>query len=376
MDSGPAANADDRPIPRVLVVIGSLIGEASRSIVRATMRGIDFLNDWLFTAKRARYGIAVTRVFVGLAAIGMLLTNFSTRYYSFGSGAAWNGEAANAVSDFPHIFIFSLFHQVMMNDGLLTTYYLVLFVLAILVVLGWRFRLVLPVYFVLWVGFIESNDMLGDQGDNMYRIVLILMLFTDAAGRWSLDARRRVNRGETFRAGGVANRLGTLAHNLAIVALAAQVILVYTSGALFKAGGAPWQEGRGIYDPLSTARFGTWPALSDLITAWGPLVAVISLGTVFLQAAFPFMLLRRGTRIIALVGMLMFHLGIAVLMGLPWFSMIMVAVDSIFIRDRTWKSMTTRLSIAWQRTQKRPMNETLSPPSSTKNIGPQVIISE
>ena len=38
---------------------------------------------------------------------------------------------------------------------------------------------------------------------------------------------------------------------------------------------------------------------------------------------------------IALVGILSFHLGIALLMGLPWFSLTMIAVDAIFIKDRS-----------------------------------------
>jgi hypothetical protein len=31
-----------------------------------------------------------------------------------------------------------------------------------------------------------------------------------------------------------------------------------------------------------------------------------------------------------------FHIGIGVLMGLPWFSLAMIGIDFIFIRDRTW----------------------------------------
>ncbi|NKF34061.1 HTTM domain-containing protein, partial [Pseudomonas sp. BGM005] len=84
-----------------------------------------------------------------------------------------------------------------------------------------------------------------------------------------------------------------------------------------------------------TARFGTWPVLSDLVTAWGPMVVVASWGSIILQVAFPLMLLTRPTRLLGLLGILSFHIGIAVLMGLPWFSLTMIAIDSIFIRDRT-----------------------------------------
>src|SRR5699024_6589992 len=83
-------------------------------------------------------------------------------------------------------------------------------------------------------------------------------------------------------------------------------------------------------------QFGTWPVLSDLVTAWGPMVVAISWGSILFQCAFPFMLFNRYTRIVALLGILSFHLGIALLMGLPWFSMTVIAVDAIFIRGRSF----------------------------------------
>jgi hypothetical protein len=132
------------------------------------------------------------------------------------------------------------------------------------------------------------------------------------------------------------------------VALTAQVCFVYASGALFKAGGAPWEEGYAVYNPLHTMRFGTWPVLSDLVTTWGPMVTMMSWGSIILQVAFPLALLTRPTRLIALVGILSFHIGIAVLMGLPWFSLTMIAIDSIFIRDRTWQRLSSGVARRWR----------------------------
>lgn len=221
-----------------------------------------------------------------------------------------------------------------LDDGLFTVLYLVLLALAVLFTLGWRFKIVLPVYFVLWVSFIEMNDAVGDQGDNMYRIVLILLFFADPAARWSLDARRRARGGDRTI---LPREISNLLHNLALVAMTAQVCFVYVSGGLYKAGGDPWSGGYAVYNPLMTERFGTWPVLSELITAWGPAVTSASWGSIILQIAFPFMLLSRPTRILALFGIMSFHIGIGVLMGLPWLSLAMIGIDFIFIRDRTWQ---------------------------------------
>lgn len=285
----------------------------------------------------ATYGISVTRILMGITGIGLLLTNFASRHYTFGVGAAWNGELEEPLSDFPKIWLFSFFHNVASSPLLLTLSMIGLCALAVLVTLGWRTRIVLPVYLIAWVSFIETNDGASDQGDNAYRMFLIAMLFADTTRRWSLDARRR--RAQTAfpdTDGGRFRWVLILAHNLSLLVLAFQVCAIYMSGGLYKAGGTPWQHGYAVYNPLQTQQFGTWPVLSDLLTAWGPMVVAISWGSVLFQCAFPFMLFNRKLRIIGLFGILAFHLGIALLMGLPWFSLTMIAVDAIFVSDNTF----------------------------------------
>lgn len=308
----------------------------------AVIRGIDFAERWLLDSRKALYGTAVTRILLGVSALGLMLSNFSTRLYSFGTGSAWNGEMIEPKSDFPKVWLFSLFHHAMSNDVLYTVLYIVLMAVAVLVILGWRTRFVLPVFLIMWVSFIEANDMLGDQGDNMFRIAILVLIFMDPAARWSLDARRRAKQPEldpeSYRRQG-----GNLLHNLGLIALTAQVCFVYVSGALYKAAGEPWSGGYAVYNPLQTERFGTWPILSDWLTAWGPAVAFGTWASILIQASFACMLLSRPTRILGLFGILSFHIGIAVLMGLPWFSLTMVAIDAIFVRDRTWAAMAARI---------------------------------
>ncbi|MFT4235190.1 MAG: HTTM domain-containing protein, partial [Microbacterium sp.] len=212
----------------------------------------------------------------------------------------------------------------------------------------WRTKIVLPVYFVLWISFIEMNDAVGDQGDNMYRIALLLMLFADPARHWSLDARRRAK--DDFKTL-LPVEISNLLHNLALVCLAAQVFFVYGSGGLYKAGGDPWKGGYAVYAPLMTERFGTWPVLSRLITDWGPAVTVAAWGSILLQIAFPLMLMRRPTRIIALFGIMSFHVAIGLFMGLPFFSMAMIGIDFIFIRDRTWRRIARAIRRAFEPVQ-------------------------
>lgn len=319
-----------------------------RSVIDTVRNVVRICDDWLFGAKRARYGLAVTRILLGVMIIGVVLTNFATMRYTFGAGAAWTGQLEYPDSSFAGMFPFSLVNSLAHSDAGIMAIMLGLLLCAVLFTLGYRTRLVMIPLFVLWVGFLSINAYVQDQSDNLTRISFLALFFTALSDRWSLDALRRKKTAN--RGGGVILRLwryqkvfpswfSTLSNNLAVLVLICQLCFVYASGGLFKAGGEPWQNGTAVYDPIQTARFGTWPELSDLVTYWGPGVAILTIGTVLVQVSFPFLMIHRFTRIFGLAAILFFHLGIALLMGLPWFSLSMLALDSIFVRDETWKKI-------------------------------------
>src|SRR5699024_7903964 len=97
--------------------------------------------------------------------------------------------------------------------------------------------------------------------------------------------------------------------------------------------------------PLRLEELALFPALNDL--AWGvtPIVYVGSWLSVYLQLAFLLLLLHRWTRLAALAGITAMHLGIAVLLSLPFFSFTMLFADAIFIRDELWQNLSERISI-------------------------------
>lgn len=336
---------DDHSAP-VSHTPAEFLGRGIRRVVQTIRRIEHFISgDY-----KAQYGIAVTRMLMGITGIGLLLTNWNARFYVFGHAYAWSGEISSPPSDFPDIWLFSLFRLLQPSNLLLSLGMIMLGALAVTIVLGWRTRIILPIYLVTWVGFIELNDASGDQGDNAYRMMLVAMLFANTTLKWSLDERRSRRNGYVhgYRRPGATWALAT-AHNFALLAMAFQVCSIYMSGGMYKAAGDPWKHGYAIYNPLQTAQFGTWPVLSDLLTAWGPGVVIVTWGTLLFQLSFPFLLFNRYTRIIGLLGISSFHLGIAVLMGLPWFSLAMMAVDAIFIRDRSYARVSKFLTAQWSR---------------------------
>ncbi|MGY0059974.1 HTTM domain-containing protein [Streptomyces sp. LZ34] len=125
--------------------------------------------------------------------------------------------------------------------------------------------------------------------------------------------------------------LANLAHNGAVVVIMGEVCLLYASAGWYKVQGSRWQDGTALYYPLHLDYFSPWPALADVLAGSGLLVMVLSYGTVIVQVAFPFTLLNRRVKNVMLVVLVLEHVGIAVLLGLPFFSLAMIAADAIFL---------------------------------------------
>ncbi|WP_164088401.1 HTTM domain-containing protein [Frondihabitans sp. 762G35] len=330
---------------------GDLLASLLSLVGRLVTRALRFSESWLLGRKKARYGLAVTRIIVGLVAFVQLAANWSTRSYTWGPGMAWTSQLGSPASDLPHVWFFSFFDSINESRASFTAGYLLLAALALVIVAGWRTKIVLPIFLCLWVGFIDLNSLVHDQGDNIYRMLLIYLVFADTSSRFSVDALLRSRTPATLRnatrAGARYEPFSNILHNLAIVVVTMHVSFIYMSGALYKAEGQTWQNGYAIFNPLHVMRFSNWPELADFITSLGPLVVALSWGTIVIQMMFLPMLLNRVTRILALMGIFGFHLGIAFFMGLPFFSFAMVAIDSIFIRDATWRKLRTAIRRAW-----------------------------
>ncbi|WP_326604808.1 HTTM domain-containing protein [Streptomyces sp. NBC_01799] len=125
--------------------------------------------------------------------------------------------------------------------------------------------------------------------------------------------------------------IANLVHNATLVVIMAEVCLIYATAGWYKIQGSRWQDGTALYYPLKLDYFTPWPALSDILASSGVMVMILTYGTVIVQVAFPFTLFNRRVKNVLLVAMMCEHAGIALLLGLPFFSMAMIAADSVFL---------------------------------------------
>ena len=156
---------------------------------------------------------------------------------------------------------------------------------------------------------------------------------------WSfLPSPRRRSSGRTTGNSGKAleprillDVVANLVHNAALFVIMAEACLIYATAGWYKIQGSRWQDGTAVYYPLHLDYFSPWPALTDVLTANGTLVMLVTYGTVIMQVAFPFTLFNRRVKNVLLAVMITEHAVIAVVLGLPFFSLAMIVADSVFL---------------------------------------------
>ncbi|WP_404190454.1 HTTM domain-containing protein [Streptomyces tauricus] len=125
--------------------------------------------------------------------------------------------------------------------------------------------------------------------------------------------------------------VANLVHNAALFVIMAEACLIYATAGWYKIQGSRWQDGTAVYYPLHLDYFSPWPALSDLLSASGTMVMLVTYGTVVAQVAFPFTLFNRRVKNVLLAVMITEHAVIALVLGLPFFSLAMIAADAVFL---------------------------------------------
>ncbi|MFF8998081.1 HTTM domain-containing protein [Streptomyces achromogenes] len=336
------------------------------------------------------YQSAVIRIGFAGTWLLFLLREFPHRHELYGPTGPWGWNLAKQLTDDNHAFTALLW-----SDGRLwfeLCYTLAVLASAALV-LGWRTRTASLLFMVGVLSLQNRSVFIGDGGDNVLHLMSIYLVFTRCGQVWSLDARRGARaaaaraRGERVPADlvgpvlwavlGLALGTATLTgrfdngrlipvllwtvwaglglwwaverwaarpeprllldvianvlHNGALAVIMAEACLIYATAGWYKVQGSRWQDGTAVYYPLHLDYFSPWPGLADLMSSSGTIMMIVTYGTVMVQVAFPFTLFNRRVKNALLVVMMAEHAVIAVVLGLPFFSLAMIAADAVFL---------------------------------------------
>ena len=307
-----------------------------QGLVRTTGAWRAGVDDWLVGRRHAVRAAAVCRIGTGLAVLGLLGSNLSSRDMWVGQGSVW-AEPARAISSFPEVRLLDG-----VSSDVLTLLYVVTMLASLAFVLGWHGKAANVVTFIGFIAIVGQNPVVGSPGDNLVRLTLLWMLLMRSSDHWSLDAVRRRRR---LDAGKEASReeealpawLSSGLHNVGLVALCAQTVLAAMAAGLDKVADRSWQEGTALYSTLQLPETRPFPALSDLLADHRVLLALLTYGVLLSQLFFGPLLLNRVTRRLVIVLAVVVNVMLAVVFAQPWSALSTLGVTLLFVSDRTWE---------------------------------------
>jgi hypothetical protein len=235
-------------------------------------------------------------------------------------------------------------------------FYLAAMLVGLLFALGWHTRATSLLFAFVVVALENRVPLLTDGGDNVLLLMSLYLCAARCGTRWSLDARRaRLRREQAESAASAAEpperpewlaelnavreQVVNLMHNGIVLVIAVQVCVIYETAGMLKVQGPLWQQGTALSYVLQLNWFEPWPALNHWVIQQQMGLAIFGYVTVFVQVGFPFAVFSPRLKYPSLILLTMMHAGIAVLMGLPLFSLIMLTGDLIFFSDRMWAAV-------------------------------------
>jgi uncharacterized membrane protein YphA (DoxX/SURF4 family) len=302
---------------------------------------IDRAVAWLTEAKHSTYGLAVTRMILGFIVASQLLVNWPDRHYTWGDGARWT-ELVRHSKEWPAFL--GLFQEA--RGIWFDLAYLVTILFGILLMVGLYTRPMTIMTLFLWMSLYVANPFVGSGGDAVLRMVMLYLCFTDAGQRWSVDARLRTRRGAVRPL--MPDWFSTTVHNLAMILIIHQVVMVYVASAFWKVQSDVWRNGTAVYYPLQTDAYSPWHDLLHPLYANSLVISGATYSAIVVQMFFPVLLLYRPTRFLALIAITGMHLGIGIFMGILYFSLVMIAVDMILVSDKSWNRAEKMVKM-WRR---------------------------
>jgi predicted DCC family thiol-disulfide oxidoreductase YuxK len=140
------------------------------------------------------------------------------------------------------------------------------------------------------------------------------------------------------------DQIANVLHNGAVLVIAFQVCVIYATAGLYKVQGSMWQDGSAMGYVLRLRWFQPWPGLDSWLLGHTMVLALVGYVTVFVQIGFPFAVFSPRLKYPSLVVLAGMHLSIAVVLGLPFFSLFMLVGDAVFLSDRVWRAVERRVA--------------------------------
>lgn len=201
------------------------------------------------------------------------------------------------------------------NDALLWFCYWLFVIQTLLLLLGVKCRIQALCVFFWLVAFQHRHNLLLDGGDTLARLIAFYLFCMPCGERFSIDAWLKKRKGE-----GMPRKRPLWGLRLVRI----QMIFLYLSTALSKAGGGKWLDGSAmVYVVQLHDLFGRFP-LPSLLTTSLPVLHFLTWLVLVVEFLIPLGLCFKQSRMVTVPAAVLFHLAIDYSMNLYLFQWFMI----------------------------------------------------
>jgi hypothetical protein len=213
---------------------------------------------------------------------------------------------------------------------------------------GWRTSWVKWIVLIGHVSYVHRNLTLVYGVDWIVASLVFIMCFAPVGRAWSLDRVRAVRRAKL---GNPQTTLETVLppyHSpwagACIRLTQIQMALLFFYSAISKLQADIWLSGDAVWIMFASDDY-YHPMMLGILASHYWLAKLATYGTIVIEIVFPFLIWQRSTRPYLLAAAIFLHLQFAFLMGLFYFSFVMIMGHMSFVRPE-WLA---RLGAAWKR---------------------------
>lgn len=313
---------------------------------------IDRLVTFL-SKQQALIGLSLVRIVFGIAVLYELALNIPIRYLLWGPDGIVSYQAYLDIVKSNNIHtLFDIGSAPWVVD-------LVVFggiVVSILYIIGFQTRIMGILMAILMFSIYTRDYDITHGGDNVLRLLFIYLIFANVGAYFSVDAWWRKRRKRKWLAKlreneGLRDFIAVI-HNFAWFTCVIQLVFMYFASGSYKIMGGLWQNGTALYYASRVQEFYT-PGINDLLWKYEPVLIFFTYTTVIFQIAFPFLLLNRYTKFLAVFAACLLHIGIAVSMGLVDFSWVMIGCECMLLFDQDYRSLAALVKRVFRRRESK-----------------------
>ncbi len=286
--------------------------------------------EWLYR-EEFLIGASLARIGMGFIILYMYLIHYAQRYLLWSDAGLIDHETYLAASSRDQAY--SLY-MISPSLGYFDLIYHLGIVITILYLIGWKGRFISPLNFIFTISLMDRNFLISDGGDNIMRLVLFYLLFANTTAYFSVDSQSYWQRRPLVEQT-LWYKIKAVFHNFAVLFCIINLCVMYLTSGLYQVMGEVWHNGTAVYYILQVDEY-SHPFFQKLLLQNDLMIVLSTYASVIVKLAFPFLLFNRYTKYLIVSSMIAFHAGIAVVMGLITFSVIMCIIDFLLITDKEY----------------------------------------